>query len=225
MKAIAVALDIEAVPLLQESEIVKEEKSGIAKIVEAKFKGVPYYLLITQCGKVNAGAGVTALLCKKDVESLINIGVGGSLDAAKAPLLSLIVGADFVQHDIDSTAIGDDLYMVSGLNQVYMPADRALNLFLMEEAEKEGIKIVRGRIATGDQFISNPAVKEKIRKDVGALSVDMETAAMAQVACCYNIPFAAVRAVSDTGNAGEYEKYREEASAIVSRLAEAYILS
>lgn len=225
MKAIAVALDLEAVPLLKASEIIKEEKIGIAKIIEATYKGVPYYLLITQCGKVNAGAGVSALLCKKNVESLINIGVGGSLDAEKAPLLSLILGSDFVQHDVDTTPIGDDLYLISGLNQVYMPADRSLNMFFIDKAAEQGVKICRARIATGDQFIANPLVKEKIKNGVGALSVDMETAAMAQVACCYNVPFAAIRAVSDTGNAGEYETYREQASEIVSRLAEAYILS
>ena len=65
-------------------------------------------------------------------------------------------------------------------------------------------KVMIGRIATGDQFIAN---KEKVKflgEQFQADAVEMEGAAVAQVAQIYEVPFVVLRALSDKAD-GEAE--------------------
>ena len=54
-----------------------------------------------------------------------------------------------------------------------------------------------GRVASGDQFVADPAVKEKIVANTQGLCTEMEGAAIAQTAYRNGIPFVILRAISD----------------------------
>ena len=55
----------------------------------------------------------------------------------------------------------------------------------------------RGTIAGVDAIVTEPADKTALHRETGALAVDMETHIAASVAAAYDLPFAALRAVSD----------------------------
>ena len=59
------------------------------------------------------------------------------------------------------------------------------------------IEVYEGRIASGDQFVADQAVKDRIVKDFGAYAVEMEGASIAHTAYLNHIPFLVVRAISD----------------------------
>ena len=54
-----------------------------------------------------------------------------------------------------------------------------------------------GTMATGDQFIADPETAERLARERNTVSVDMETAAVAQEAATRQIPFVALRLISD----------------------------
>ena len=69
-------------------------------------------------------------------------------------------------------------------------------LFANTEASKEH-KILKGRIASGDQFISDSATKNCIKTTFAPLCVEMEGAAIAQACYLNDVPFAILRCMSD----------------------------
>lgn len=58
-------------------------------------------------------------------------------------------------------------------------------------------KIFKGVLITCDQFIAKKEVRLEMAERYGGLAVDMEAAAIAQVCESYNIPFIAIKAISD----------------------------
>ena len=71
-----------------------------------------------------------------------------------------------------------------------------------------------GTIATGDIFIQDVNVKEKIKDEFNPACTEMEGAAIAQICTLDNIPFVVIRAISDkpNGNNGiDSETYLEMA--------------
>ena len=84
-----------------------------------------------------------------------------------------------------------------------------------------------GTIATGDQFIGDRARCSEIGTMFGALAVEMEGCAVAQVASRFGIPFVVLRAISDRadGSAGmDYKEFMpiaaENSEKIVTRMLE-----
>ncbi|MBQ9544468.1 MAG: 5'-methylthioadenosine/S-adenosylhomocysteine nucleosidase, partial [Clostridia bacterium] len=81
--------------------------------------------------------------------------------------------------------------------------------------EKEGVRCYFGTVASGDQFISDAAKKESIKKAFGAWVCEMEGGSMAQVCFVNGVRFVAVRAISDNadGEGGvDYPVFAAEAA-------------
>lgn len=83
-------------------------------------------------------------------------------------------------------------------------------------AEIDEIQVVTGLIATGDSFMSDPKRVEAIKdKFVNLQAVEMEAAAIAQVAYQFGIPFVIIRALSDiAGKESDlsFEQFLEKAA-------------
>ena len=130
---------------------------------------------------------------------MINSGVGGGL-APDLKTGDIIVASDLCQHDMDTSAIGDEKGLVSGINRVYFEADKRAVKILVSEAEALGLKARAGRVATGDKFIASKEEKDVIVGCFCADACEMEGCAIAQVAFVNNTPFAVVRAISDSAD-------------------------
>lgn len=128
-----------------------------AKELEAfeTVSGVPFYEAapgIIACAggvsKVNAAMAAEILCLKYGVDMIVNAGVAGCL--TELPTGSLVVAEDFVQHDVDTSAIGDPVGLVSTVNRVSFPTwkpERCVELLAAL-----GRKAALGRVATGDWF-------------------------------------------------------------------------
>ena len=66
-----------------------------------------------------------------------------------------------------------------------------------------------GRVVSGDQFIADQAVKERIAGKFGGLCTEMEGAAIAQAAYLNSIPFLIIRAISDKADDSAHMDYPE----------------
>ena len=101
---------------------------------------------------------------------------------------------------MDTSPLGDPKGLISGINVVYIDADRPVSEMLSDTVKECGINTVSGTIASGDQFIASREVKERIVSDFGAIACEMEGAAIGQVCYVNNKPFAVLRAISDNAD-------------------------
>ena len=162
--------------------------------------GVPFYQVapdIIACAsgisKVNAAMGAEILCLKYGVDLILNAGVAGcATDLATG---SLVVPTEFIQHDVDTTAIGDPVGMVSTVNRLDFPTWQPERC--VEILKSLGVTASTGRVATGDWFATKCPRAEWIRDTFSPLLLEMEGCAIAQVCLRNEVRFVALKSVSD----------------------------
>jgi uncharacterized Fe-S cluster protein YjdI len=77
-------------------------------------------------------------------------------------------------------------------------ADPRLVALARSAAQKLGHCVHVGTVVTGNQAVFPTARKRWLRQTFDAVAVEMETAAVAQVAVSHGLPWMSVRAISDT---------------------------
>ena len=158
-------------------------------------------VVIAKCGvgKVFATMCAEAMIIKYSPELIVNSGVGGALDKSLRPL-DIVFADKLVQHDMDTSPIGDPVGLISGINRVYFETDERAREILTEAAKEQGINYLVGTVATGDKFISDKADKDRITELFGASACEMEGGAIAHTAFVNGVPFMVVRAISDSAD-------------------------
>ena len=156
---------------------------------------------IAKCGigKVFAAMCAQTMIMKYSPDLIVNTGVGGALRSG-ITTGDIVIASDLCQHDMDTSAIGDPVGLVSGINVIYFESDRRAAEILLSAAESLGLQARLGRIASGDKFIASREDKERIISTFGADACEMEGCAVAQVAFVNRTPFAVVRAISDSAD-------------------------
>ena len=165
-------------------------------------------VVLAECGigKVNAAACAQAMIQLYHPSLVLNVGVGGSL-SSELHYAEVAVARDLVQHDVDTTALGDEYGLVSTVNMIRFPCDeRAVNL-IAECVRAVGSRAVVGTIASGDQFVATRERKEFIVSHFDAICCEMEGGAIAQVCYLNGTPCAVIRAISDNADEGAHEDY------------------
>ena len=154
-------------------------------------------VILAQCGvgKVNAAALTATLLAQHPITSIINTGCAGG--APSTNIGDMVIGTCCMQHDVNVTPLGYEIGEIPDTGRIFN-TDNTLSNHLYTTTLKHG-KSLQGMIISGDTFISQPgALLFDIASNV--LAVDMESAAIAQVAYLHSKPFAVVRAISDKAN-------------------------
>lgn len=204
--------------------------SGI-EFVSGKFKGRD--VVVAQCGigKVFAAICTEAMILLYHPDVIINTGVGGTL-TKELSVGDIAISLNVVQHDMDTSPLGDPVGLVSGINMVYFPADSRIYIELAKCADKLGINNIVGTIASGDQFIASAERKNYIRDKFSAIACEMEGAAIGHVCYVNQVPFAVVRAISDSADDSSHMDYgeflelaAERSFGVVSLFAESFDLS
>ena len=144
-----------------------------------------------------------------NVKSLINIGVAGGVSKDIYPG-DIVIGDTYVQHDVDASVFGDKIGQIPRMDVYDFKADEKL-LNLAKEAAKNvpEVKTYVGRIVSGDQFIADSNKVKVLDEEFNAKAVEMESAAIAQVAYLNKIPFVIIRSISDNANNGAHMDYKE----------------
>ncbi|MDO4862930.1 MAG: 5'-methylthioadenosine/adenosylhomocysteine nucleosidase [Ruminococcus sp.] len=222
------AMDEEVAKLIALSDITAEETVADMVFHVGRLNGADVVIVKCGMGKVNAGICAQLLISRFGATHIINTGLAGSL-APELAIGDIVVSTEAVQHDFDVSAIGFKKGEVPYTGLVAFPADSELvssACKVLAEALPD-IKVLAGRICSGDQFISDRAAKERITADFGGLCCEMEGAAVAQVCTLNHVPFLILRAVSDSADESAGEEFNfslfqssvaEEFAAAMTRL-------
>lgn len=204
------AMPIEMAHLSEQMEKEEVRRFSGIDFHTGELRGKKVVLAVCGIGKVFAAICAEAMILNFKPSLIINSGVAGSL-TEKLSVFDVAVGEKFVQHDMDTSPLGDPVGMISGINQVYLPCDARAS----EELCAAAGRAVAGIIASGDQFVASAEKKSAIAKAFGAVACEMEGASIAQVAFVNEVPFAALRVISDSlkGDGGvEYSVFAPKAA-------------
>ena len=191
------AMRIEVETLLDKMENVTMTKHAWSEYYEGTLEGLPCVVVQCGVGKVNAAMCAQILCSCYGVTHLVNTGIAGSL-CADLDIGDLVVSRDAMYHDFDCNAFGYPNGKVPGMDVIAFPADETLMGYAFQAAEAVNPGHTKiGRVASGDQFVAEKALKEKIIATTQGLCTEMEGAAIAQTAYRNGIPFVILRAISD----------------------------
>lgn len=203
------AMRIEVEKLCSMAENVKKEKVGGIEFNVGDLCGHQVIIAVCGVGKVFAAMCAQAMILNYSPDAIINTGVAGAL-ASELRVGDVAVAENVVQHDMDTSPIGDPVGLISGINMVQIPADEKISSSLKKTAADLGMTCLSGTIASGDQFIADKAKKAYIKNTFSAIACEMEGAAIGQVCYVNGTPFGILRSISDNGDesAGmSYDKF------------------
>lgn len=184
----------------------------------------PVALVECGVGKVAAAMLATLLIRDFDCRALLVSGVAGGIDPALA-IGDVVIGRRLIQHDFGRLQAGaftpfrpgtaplgaarqDFVYgmsdalaarveaAVADLRLADLPPD-----LMRRNGPERHRRIVMGTIVSGDQFINDEGIRLRLRADYQADAVEMEGAAVGQVAAFFGIPAVVVRSLSDLAGA------------------------
>lgn len=174
-----------------------------------KISGINFYsgdlcgteVVIAKCGvgKVNAAICAQTMILTYNPDIVINTGVAGSLNP-EIGICDVAVAIDVVQHDMDTSPLGEPLGFIGGIDMVKIPCDIVAAQQLFNCAVNLGCNSKLGTIASGDQFLNSDDVKKRIVDNFGAIAGEMEGASIGHVAYANGTPFAVLRVISDNAS-------------------------
>ena len=220
------AMESEVFGLVQDMEQEHSEViSGITFYI-GMLKNSP--VVVAQCGVGKVAAAVVAqtMILKYNVQSVINTGVAGAL-SKDLRICDLVISSETVEHDMDTSPIGDPVGLISGMNIIRMQADPGISEDLTRIAKDQGDHVLHGLVATGDQFIASSAQKEKILGNFpDALCAEMEGSAIAHVCTQNQVPFCILRSISDNADGDadmDFPTFAAKAAEVSIHLLEKYL--
>ena len=162
-------------------------------------------------GKVFAAMCTQTMILHYAPDVIVNSGVAGTL-SEHLSIGQIALADQVVQHDMDTSPIGDPVGLISGINIVYIPTDPTVTARLADAVAATHIPYLRGTVASGDQFICHTADKERIRSTFETehqpvIACEMEGAAIGQVCYVNRTPYGILRAISDGGDEQAFMDY------------------
>ena len=179
--------------------------SGIT-FYRGRLAGQDVVLAKSGVGKVFAALCAQTMVLNYGVTRFVVSGVAGSL-SKDLHIGDVVIATTCVQHDMDTSAVGDTIGMVSGINRIRFEADAATVRSLESVCRERHVPYTRGIVATGDQFVASAAKERWIADTFGAVASEMESCAVAQVAFVNRVPYAAIRVISDEADGKTPEDY------------------
>jgi len=217
--AIMSAMHEEIASLISVMEMEKTDNYGARTYHVGKFCGENVVVVFSHWGKVAASITATTLINRYAVTEIVFTGVAGAVDSSLS-VGDVIIGDTFYQHDMDASPI-IDRHEIPLLGRAGIKASAEMQGRLYDAAQifvREGFKnsfdnsilskykldrpsVRCADIASGDKFVANSTISADIVSRLqSVVCVEMEGAAVAQVCESFDMPFAVVRTISDTGN-------------------------
>ena len=206
MIGIIAAMDVEMKSLRSYMENTETEVISGIRFVRGTLEGKDVVTAVCGIGKVFAALCAQTMILHYQPKCIINTGVAGTLTDALT-IGSIAVSTAVVQHDMDTSPLGDPVGLISGINKVEIPADRLLSGQLSACAKVMGVKTASGVIASGDQFVASAERKAFIAERFKAIACEMEGAAVGQVCYVNKVPFCVLRAISDSADGSSHMDY------------------
>ncbi len=192
---------------------------------EGELEGCGAVVVCCGVGKVNAALCAQTVVSEFGATHVINTGAAGGL-SEDLRVFDMVASTDAVQHDFDTTAFGYAPGQIPGTDTPYFTADPALRACALRsfaripEGERKG-SMIEGRVATGDVFVADEALRNRIRASFSPACVEMEGGAVAQVCALNSVPFLVLRSISDLAGheaTVSYDDFSRDASRISARV-------
>ena len=187
------ALDREVTSLRAEMAVDRVESALGAEFAFGVLRGQRVAVACCGVGKVNAAMAAQLLISLYKPDLVINAGVAGCFE--NVPIGTLVLAEGFLQHDVDTSPLGDPVGLVSTVNRVIFPTSE------LEKAraamDKVGLPYRTGLVATGDIFVNHCDRAHWIHDTFHPLLCEMEGGAVAQVCWRNEVPFMSLKSVSD----------------------------
>ncbi|MHC4943497.1 MAG: 5'-methylthioadenosine/S-adenosylhomocysteine nucleosidase [Planctomycetota bacterium] len=186
----AFRVEVERLPERLEGKSALEE-AGFLKYVTGEFEGRAVLVGTSGMGKVRAAAAAQKAVDLFQPGILLCCGTAGALREGVVPL-DLVLGEKVLQHDT--------VPEVSS----WIEADPSMTGRL-EQAAQDVVKgtphaLHRGGLVTGDRPVLDAGERKELARRFDALAVDMEAAAVVQVALENGVPAAVIKAVTDSAD-------------------------
>ena len=189
---------------------LKEELDALLKVLTLKKQYEIFDLTFYECeldnkeivlvesgiGKVNSARTTQILIDNMKVDYIFNIGVAGAIDPGVS-VCDVVIGEKLVQHDFDVTPFNYEKGQIPNVGK-FIESDEYLVKIAKEI--KTDSNVHTGVIASGDIFVNDPKMSNKINTKFNALCCEMEGASIAQVCYLSHIPFLVIRSISDSVN-------------------------
>lgn len=205
MIGIIVAMQSEAKHLKSNIDNPIIKKISNVEFTIGKIYGREVCIAISGIGKVLAAITTEAMILNFRPDFIISTGVAGGLDK-DLKIGDVAVAKNLVQHDMDTTSLGDAKGLISGVNKVYFETDKDITNIIIEVIEKHNIQYKLGTIASGDTFI-NGSKGDAIKREFNAISCEMESASVSLVCYQNDVKFACFRAISDNSDDNSHKDY------------------
>jgi adenosylhomocysteine nucleosidase len=148
--------------------MLKSEFTGYSPVLRPVINSKNVVLVKCGVGKVNAARTTQVLIDNFDLDYVINVGTAGGLNE-NIEIGDVVIAEKLVQHDFDITAGGYEKGYISNLGK-YFNCDENLVKKGKEiiDSMKEDFKAITGLIATGDIFVQDISVKDRIKEEFDA---------------------------------------------------------
>ena len=152
--------------------------------------GLNILLFQAGIGPDNARDGILQFLSRASWDVIISTGFAGDLNYI--PIGSIVIG-DEVCRESDIASHASPSPFRIACHSVWI--QRALSLAIME-----GQFLQTGKYVSTDHILTHSIEKHQLKTSTGAVAVDMESAAIGEVAHDHGLPFLIVRTISDGVN-------------------------
>jgi len=194
------AMSVEVEMLKDMMENVKVEKISQIDFYCGNLFGNDVIVAVSGVGKVNSAICTQTMILKYSPAAIINTGVAGGI-SNEISIGDLVIATAVVQHDMDSSPLGDPKGLISGINMIDIPCANYLVELLKKASESiENTNVFTGIIATGDQFINSNEEAHRISDEFSAIATEMEGGSIGHVCYVNGVDFCVVRSISDGGD-------------------------
>lgn len=192
------AMDEEVSQIVEVMQVTETYERASMTFKKGTLNGKDVVIVRSGIGKVNAAVCTQILVDHFNVDYVINTGIAGSLKS-EIDIADVVLSSDVLHHDMDATGFGYPMGQIPRMEVLSFQADERLIQLGQAACKKAAanIGVHVGRVVSGDQFISDKEVKNRIIKNFDGYCTEMEGAAIAQTAYLNKVPFLILRAISD----------------------------
>lgn len=172
----------------------------------------------TGVGKANVSAAAALLHAQRPADLILMIGTAGKIGRINGDCFWL---ARAVQHDYGRRTAAGFVHYDPGA----MPFGPSV-ILPFESMDDPGTGLPHATIVSGDSFVEDQAFARHLAATLSATLVDMETAALAQVAGRLGVPWAGIKATTDEADgasAGDFMLNLRRAARRAGHAAERFV--